>query len=80
MHDGGAEDWGCEGEGWEMRKKGWTVAPVPQSHKYLAKGLAIYLAFNEEPLKVFEQESDMARAQMCLSSLTFFIPLILCLV
>lgn len=49
-----------------MNLERWAGVWGPESHKWQAKGLTIYPAFNKEPLQVFEEVSDMARAQMSL--------------
>lgn len=62
-----------------MKIERWAGVWGPESHKRLAKGFTTYPAFNEEPLQVFEEVSDMARAPMSLPSLTCLIPVFTCL-
>ena len=62
-----------------MRIERQAGAPGAERHECLGKGLAIFPAVNEEPWGFFEQGSDVASFQMFFPSLTFLIPMIICL-
>lgn len=51
-----------EGEEWEGLERGVGRGQITKGHEHQSKEFVLYLVGNGEPLRVFEQGSDMIRA------------------